>query len=323
MGFFTVSNLLTLGIAFFGLFLYHQLTKRNQPQEKVNKYTDQIKEELAAFVSEREAAVRDYAIELDVQQKAAKELMRHLLMTDEDLAKKAAAIAKIDERLNNYDVSLEELVRMTSRVQENLNRVRDESAFVENAVKRVSQAEDKLEEVEQGLAEIEDRFERSNAETMEKVLDDMVISVRTMISDLEAAAETIERRVADHREAVETLERRRESAMTRDMAIINNALQGALDHAGSQADQLEEAAAIKLRDQALERIDRFQAALEEKISAYQDTAQKQADTMQGLAASLKNGWKAEQSALEEQYQTLRAAWKQEFTELTMTAQGLR
>ena len=99
------------------LVLFRQFDKNNRSLDKVRKYGERLKEDLASFVAERESAVKDYAVELDVQQKAAKELLKRLVLTEEDLGAKAAAVAKIDERISAYDSSLDELMRLTARVQ--------------------------------------------------------------------------------------------------------------------------------------------------------------------------------------------------------------
>ncbi|MDR2535066.1 MAG: hypothetical protein LBD29_03430, partial [Treponema sp.] len=178
MEFFTIGNVLTLGIVGVVLFLYRQFDRHSQSMNKVQKYAAQLKEELTEFVAEKEGAVKDYAISLDVQQKAAKELMRRLQITDEELSTKAAAVARIDERLNAYDASLEELVKMSVRVQENLNRIREESAFVEKVNKRIADSKEKFEAVEQGLAEVERHFETENAAALEKIAQQVMEAVK-------------------------------------------------------------------------------------------------------------------------------------------------
>ncbi|GAB1482126.1 hypothetical protein MASR2M78_09410 [Treponema sp.] len=142
---FTTGNLLTLGVVLVALILYRQLDRNNRSLDKVRKYGERLKEDLAAFVAERETAVKDYAVELDVQQKSAKELLRRIVTTEDDLHSRSEAIAKIDERIGAYDKSLEELMRMTSRAQENLVRIRDESTFTDGLVKKVKEAKDQME----------------------------------------------------------------------------------------------------------------------------------------------------------------------------------
>jgi DNA repair exonuclease SbcCD ATPase subunit len=127
MEFFTPGNLITLVIVAVLLLLFRQIDKGKRPLETLRKYADKIKEDLAVYAAEKEEAVRNYGVSLDVEQQAARELMKRLQLNDQELAGKAAALAKIDERIHQYDSSLEELVTMTARVQENLDRLKEES----------------------------------------------------------------------------------------------------------------------------------------------------------------------------------------------------
>ncbi|MDR2184307.1 MAG: hypothetical protein LBO80_01365 [Treponema sp.] len=321
MSFFTFGNLLTLGIVILLLILYRQLDRNNRSVDKARKYGDRLKEDLAVFVAEKEAAVRDYGVELDVLIKSAKELMKRLSAADEGLADKAEAVAKIDERINAYDASLEELVRMTARVQENLNRIRDESAFVEAAGRRVSEAKTKLESMERNLADLEFRFERENAESLEKTAEAVIAAVRSTVSDLQAAAETVERQVEDHREAIDKAEKDRAAGIIRDTEMIQKTLQAAVERAASRADKIEDAAVQKLRDQAMERIRRFQEAVEDRLKQYQESARTRVAEVQGLVKNYKEEWRGEHAGIEAKQKLYRDEWKQDIQELNILARS--
>ncbi|MDR1178230.1 MAG: hypothetical protein LBK64_05335 [Spirochaetaceae bacterium] len=321
MGFFTVGNIFTLAITVLALVLYRQIDKRTDSLGKLRKYGEKLKADLAAFVAGREAAVRDYAVELDVQQKAAKELMKRLVVTDDELAGKAEAVSKIDEKISAYDASLEELVRMTGRVQENLGRIREESVFVENSARRIGEARTKLEELEKNLGGLELRFEKENAEILEKTADAVSASVRSTVSGLQTTVENVERQVEDHRNAVSMIEQQRKASLARDIEIINKTLREAVEKAGSRADRMEEAALVKLKDQALERVKRFQTAVEEKISLCQENARARVQEVQGLVKSYKDEWKTDHNELEARQKAYRDEWKREAQELNGLAKA--
>jgi chromosome segregation ATPase len=194
----------------------------------IRDYSERLKKELGDFVKEQERAVKDYSISLNVERDAAKELMKRLQETEGDLAKKAQSMAKIDSQIKAYENSLAELDRMTSRVQENMNRVRDESGFVDATGKRISEVKDKLVEFEKELGDIEKKFEKENAESLEKAADAVMASVKSTVSDMRAAEETIERKVEDHRHAVVKIEEARAANMARDTEYINKLLSKAV-----------------------------------------------------------------------------------------------
>ena len=245
---FTVGNLVTLGIVLFMLIFYRLLDKNNRILNNVRRFAEKCKEEIAAYAEEKSMAVKNLGISLDIERKAAMELMKNLQrVTEEELAKKAETIAQIDDHIKAYENSLQELFDMTGRVQENLNRIRDESAFVESANKRVSEAKEKAAQIEKALVsmeknleEVEARLEQRNNEALEQNTKELIAEVKSKISDFEATAETIERKIEDHREAVNLLERERKISLSNDIKIVNETLKGAIELAENKAGEIEE-----------------------------------------------------------------------------------
>jgi DNA repair exonuclease SbcCD ATPase subunit len=298
------------------LFLYRQFDKRNRSLDKVRRYADHLKDELSSFVVEKESAVKDYGIDLDVQQKSAKELMHKLKLTEEDLAEKAKAIAKIDERINAYDISLEELVRMTALVQGNLGRISEESAFVESVNKKVSDAHDKLAAIEKGFAGLKQRFEQDNMVSLSKLSNNMLAEVKSSVNALKIEAEAIQRNVTGQREAIEKNEQIRSANLARDMEAINKTLREVTARAGTTADKMEDATLAKLKSQSEERIQRLQNSIEENLKTHQEEARKQVAELDALAAKQMEHWNANSDALDVQRQHFLKEWSHDVEEIT-------
>jgi DNA repair exonuclease SbcCD ATPase subunit len=311
MDFFTIGNILTLGIVALVLFMYRQLDRRNHTIDKVHKYAAQVKDELTEFVAEKEAAVKDYGISLDVQQKSAKELLRRLQITDEELAHKAAAVAKIDERISAYDVSLEELVRMTVRVQENLNRIQEESAFVEKVNKRVSESKEKLVALEKGLGEIERHFERENTGFLERVAQQLTEEVKIKVDDFQTAAAVIARQIADNQTAIE----QSSEHIDQDLNLISKTLEEAIEKAAARADKLEDSTLVKLQEQSLERVQQVQGAIDEEIKTYQESAKAQVAELQNVVGDHIDAWKNDTAEWEIQHRSQKDTWKKDIQEM--------
>ena len=324
---FTMGNLITLGIVVLSLIFYRLADRNNRSLDKARKYADKCKEDITAFIEQKSAAIKDYGIALDVERKSAAELMRRIqILTKEELAQKVQALAQIDERIRDYDSSLEELVQMTGRVQENLNRIRDESAFVESVSKRLGETKEKIEHLEtetgaadKRLASLEVRFERENADALARAMEAAVSATRSAVSELEAGAETIGRKVEEHRKAVVKIEHEREAAMARDIAHIEKTLHEAIEKAGSRADKLEEAALAKLRDQAQERVGQFKLTVEEKIKSLQETVKTRLNDIQEQLKSNKEEWKSETSLIEARQKAYSADWKKDVLEMNALA----
>ncbi|GHV64687.1 hypothetical protein AGMMS49587_17560 [Spirochaetia bacterium] len=323
MGLFTAGNLITLGIVALALIMFWRLDRTNKKISNVRKYADKLKEDLSAFAEQKAVDVKNYALDLDVEQKAARELMKHLQITDQELAEKAAAVAQIDERINAYDKSLEELVKMTARVQENMGRIREESSFVENTGKQVNETKNRLAALEKDLGEIELRFERENGVALEETSEALIAAVKSTLSDLEVHAETIERQVEDHREAVNRIEEARAANLERDMALVDKTLREVVEKAGLRADKMEDAALVKLRDQAQERVKRLQTAVEEKLKSIQDNAKTRITEMQEQLKAHRDEWKNETSEIEAKQKAYQDEWKKDIQELNALARSQR
>ena len=315
MEFFTVGNLLTLGIVLLILFLYRQMDRNSRNLKILREYSEKIKKELGSFVEEQEKAVRDYSVSLNVERDSAKELMKHLQFTAEELAEKAATVVRIDNHIKSYENSMADLDRMTGRVQENMNRIRDESAFVESAGKRLTEAKDRLAEMEKELGNLETRFERENAESLEKTAEAVIASVKSAVSDLSAAAETIENQVEEHRQEINKIEEDRAANMARDMEYIDNVLKNAVEQAGRRADKMEETALVSLKEQAEDRIRRLKTAEEERLRVYQESAKARVAEIQNQIKGFREEWRAERSGWEAKDRTIRDERRKDIQEL--------
>ena len=319
-----VGSLITIGTVILLLIFFRLLDRGSRSIDKARKYAERCKDDITAFMDEKGAIIRNYRIDLEVERKAAAELMRRIQsLTREELAHKVHALTQIDERIRQYDSSLEELVQMTGRVQENLNRIRDESAFVEGVGKRVSDIKEKVEHsmneivvISEQLETMEQRFEQENAEALEKAVEIVVASTRSTVMDFQVNAQTIERKVEEHREAVEKMERGRLEKLARDEERIERLLTEAVDRAGSRADKVEEAALTKLREQAQDRLNHIKANFEEKVKSVQDSIKmynanwkKDVHELNAYARQYKNDWEKEIAELSRVITKQQEEWK--------------
>ena len=305
MGFFTAGNLITLGIALLIFALFRYIDKNNRHKRGLKEYSDALKKEIAVFMEEQERAIKDYGISLNVERDSARELMKRLQLSEEELAGKAAAIAQIDSQIKSYENSLAELDRMTNRVQENMNRIREESAFVESTGKRLNEAKSRLDEMGKELGALETSFERKNTQALERAVDSMLVGAKSTVSDLSATLETIERQVDDHRQEITKIEDKRATDMARDLEHINQILKTAVEQAGERAGKIEDAALANLKDQAEERLRRLKTSEEERLKGYQESAKARILEAQNLIKTFQEEWQAERNAWQTKDKELR------------------
>jgi len=313
---FDVGNLITLGIVFLVLLLFRLLDRSGRSITGIRQVAEKYKKDTAAFIDEKGAAIKNYGIELEVEQKAAKNLLQHIQsITREDLAQKVQALTQIDERIRDYDASLEELVQMTGRVQENLTRIKGESAFVENVAKQVGEAKEKIENVDKAIGTmdeklgiIEARFERENAQALDKAIEESLNIARAAMSNLEASAQAIDHRIDDQ-----------EAKISRTEEEFEKLVLQAIDRAGTRATKAEEAALAKLREQAQERLTLIKNNFEEKVKSVQDTVKAKLGEIQDQLKTNREEWKTETASIEARQKAYTAEWKKEAQELNTLA----
>ena len=325
-----IGHLITIGIVILIIVLFRLIDKSRNSLGKVGKYIDKSKSEIDDYFKRKSLEIKNFSINLDVEKKSADLLMQKIQnITREELNNKVNALAAIDERIRDYDSSLEELVEMTGRVQENLNLIQEESAYVEGVGKHLNEFSEKAEYIEgridnfeKKLVSIEQSFVSENTKTLEKAVDSIMNETRSTIMDFEESAQTIERKLEEHRDAIEHFERGREERMERDGAKIEKLLTEALNRAGSRADKTEEAALLKLKEQAQERIAHMKLHFEEKIKTVQETVKSKAGDIQDHLKSSREEWKAESAAIEAAHKSFNAVLKKDINEIRQQSEDI-
>ena len=144
---FSFGNLLSIVIVLIILIIYRQIDRNNRSLEKVKRFSDKMKDELAKSVDEKTSEMKNLAIELQVNMKAGKEVLKRVRDVEDGLNERAQGIDEIRKKIDGYDHAMDELVGMTARVDENLKRIQGESLFVDKVGKRITGAADKLKNI--------------------------------------------------------------------------------------------------------------------------------------------------------------------------------
>ena len=272
---FTVGNIITLAISLGAIFVMRYLDRQNRSVDLAREYGKRLKEDIAGFAEEKAAEVKDNGLVLDVQKSAVKEALNRLTEANAELNNKTSEITqrleeigRIGERISAYDKSMEELIRVTKRVQDDMGRLREESAFVDETSKKIDTLKTRAGELGKDINGLELRFERENSAALEKAVNSLVVQVDGKVEDLRGEAQAIERQVEEHRAAVDQIEAGRKTKLEKDISIINGALAEALDKAKNSASLLEGEALDKYRDEAMQRLHQFQDAMEGKLAEF-------------------------------------------------------
>ena len=287
---FTAGNLITLSISLGAIFIMRYMDRHNRSVDLAREYGKRLKDDIAAFTEEKAALVKDNGLILDVQKSAVKEALNRLTEANAELSDKTSLImqrvediGRIGERISAYDRSMEELIRMTSRVEENINRMNEESALIEVTAKKADEIKDQTLELEKDLDSLALRFERENSALLEKAVSGLVAETEGKVEDLRSEAEAIERLVEEHRARVDHIETEQKIKLEKDLAIINSVLAEAQAKARESANTQEEEALTQYREEAMARAREIQNTIEEKLTEYRTDQDVQWKRFESLA----------------------------------------
>ncbi|MFH2114703.1 MAG: hypothetical protein ABIJ86_09385, partial [Spirochaetota bacterium] len=294
---FDPGNIITLVIMLIILVVYRMLDKDNRSLEKIKKYTDKLREELSAHADARAEDLQSYAVELEVHQKAAREILRRVQTVEDALNSRTDALGAMAARIAEYDKALAELKEMSARVDENLSVIHDESAFVDGVARTLKVAKEEMERLRAAVPNIRDGIAEDARATVEGLrrimnadLDSAMESVRSEISTLSDKTEnsiaTVESMHADASKAAEDRFR-----------IIESELESAFARAREEGERLEDLAFQKLRDQIESRGTRLAEAMETRFDTIRDHAKERISETQGMIKTLKSDWRVDSEAI--------------------------
>ncbi len=284
--FFTVANLLTLGIVVVVLVVFRQFDKNNRSLEKVKKLGDRLQGDLDSYVTRRAEELKQYGIELDVQQKAAKEVLRRIQSVEEGLNERAESMIEVEKRLSEYDSVLARLIDMTARAEGNLGRIRDEGAFTETVAKRIEGASKAMVAIERELPALREDFARDSLAALETIRDGLAADTMTKVA---AIRENLDRARAEAELALSNAVAARRDA--------DKEYSKAFERARDEAEKLEDMAFDKLRTASEAKAARLRETVEEKFTQIGQFAKDRVAETQVMAKAFKNEWQAEADAL--------------------------
>ncbi len=222
---FSFGNLLSIVIVLIILIIYRQIDRNNRSLEKVKRFSDKMKGELAKSVEEKSSEMKNLAIELQVNMKAGKEVLKRVRDVEDGLHERAEGIEEIRKKIEGYDHALEELVGMTIRVEENLKRIQAESLFVDKVGKRITVASEKLKKVEQEISQVGDKFRQENRRGLQNLRDEIAKSTEQRIREMAVNIQASEKKVKDFSVYVTRLESRGEQMQSQVLAGLEKSIE--------------------------------------------------------------------------------------------------
>jgi len=166
---FDLGSILTLAIVLIILAVYRQFDKHNRHLDTVKKFTEQVRGDLEAFVRQRTLEIKDFVVELQVHQDTGKEILKRIQELESHLDDRAGFMTAMEEKLRSYGTSIQGLHDLSGRVEENLQRLKAESEFVDKVGRRMKAAQEQMAELEKGIPALREEFRKQGGQALESL----------------------------------------------------------------------------------------------------------------------------------------------------------
>ena len=211
---FDGGDILILILVAIAFILSRRFDKTGRSLEKVRRYAEKSKTELDAIVRERELGLKDLAVDLEVQEKTNREILARTDAAREEILSRAEELETRVEKIEIHERALEDLNDLAIRVDENLVRLKEESAYVDQVGSRLSDVKDKFSSFAEKDA---DRF----ASFQQEMLGDFKGELESMSAGLEDSG----RQLSLYRETLEGLSARRDEEVNDKLSIFRDDLE--------------------------------------------------------------------------------------------------
>lgn len=294
---FDLGNLAAIGISLILLIGYRIIDRDNRSLEKLKKYSDRLKEELGFLADKRSEDLKTYAIDLEVQQKAAKEVLRRVQVAEENLAGKAENIGGIASRISDYDKALLELKEMSARVDENLSAIHSDSAFIEGVGRLLKSAKQDIENLQASVPNIRQSIADDSRNMMEALRKTFSVELEIAMNSTKEDILQLEQTVAKSKMEVSEANTEALQSASERFSAIESMLKEAFIRARVEGEKLEDSSFQKLKDQIDARGNKLGEAIEGRFTTLRDQAREKVAETQGLIKTLKSDWRKDADML--------------------------
>ena len=222
---FDTGDLIVLGILTILIFVFRQFDKNNRSLEKVRSYADKVRSQLDEIVQEKREAIKDLSIDIDIQEKTDKEILKRVEAAREEMVKHGESIDAINEKVTGYNERVDELVSMTSLVDENLLKIKGESEYVDTVGKRISDSLRKIQLLEKAMGSLQDEFVKQNKANLDNFQDQILKSSEERIQTVEDKVTHSDLMVQKFQNHVEELDTKHNNISEEKVALFINEME--------------------------------------------------------------------------------------------------
>lgn len=287
VGVFTI--LLSLILSFGVVLVFRYLDKDNNSMDKVRQYADKRMSDFDAYFKDKNHALMTVGAELDAKQTMSaaavkrfeKQLAEFRQMT-ENLSEKTSVVDNLKQKTSEYEDELAKLVDMSARVEENLLRIQKASSVIDQVNARFDAQKKTADSIEKKLSVITADFAGKNAEQLKAIGSELLNRYQLRAQKLDESTGAAQKRSEEL------------------LAKLNADIASAYNSAAQKATQLEDTVFKHLSEKASARCESYKT----EINRNSEEIKKQlSDTADFLTKAMAETEQREKS-LQERYESL-------------------
>ena len=240
-----IFNIVTIAICITLILAFRQLDKKDKSIEKVRKYSEKIIGDFEAYFTQKKDNLKEASLEIDTKQSHALASVKRLDSIIEEFNKKIAAqtslvktLEQLEQKTAHYDALIKELLEMSERVEENLMKIKAESAFIAKTQDKVHALKKQQDYLEKRIPQLEKEFAAENEASLDALTKGLLDTFHKDIETIEIST--------------------RDALMQNEKILteINQSYEDAFAVASERAYTIEGKAFDKLRNKAIERVEK-------------------------------------------------------------------
>jgi chromosome segregation ATPase len=329
MGIFSAGDIVVSVLCLL-MCIFFYLMGNSKRLEKVKKYGEKLMGEMKALADSAKEPLENFKIDLEVETKAAEQLLLRLKDVWVTVAGYEETLKRIEERLAQFQTLLSGLDRESAAVEENLLRIRDESVFADGVSGKIASARKRFDALEREIGHLKETmlsaFEKTSVETLEKsasaVLDvtrktamALQNEVEQKIGSLTRTADAARERVEAHLVSIQKVEEEQKTAIEESKKEVVRLAEDAVKNAGERSGEYE----AQLFRQLRKDIDEKAAAMREKIESDWEAVQKASaenrDAIADISEEIENAKAGVRDAISRTAEEEEALWYEKLDEI--------
>ncbi|MBN1523956.1 MAG: hypothetical protein JW904_05720 [Spirochaetales bacterium] len=230
-------SLPTLAIILVLFGIYYLADKRSSGLAKLKRFSDRAKEDISVFIKEKSLEIDELSINLDSNLSKGREVLKRILSFEEMLENKAGDFEKMKSTVDAYAGTLQELINMSARVDENLKRLSEESDFVDKVDRKIKTMNSHIARLETELSGTQDKIIQRGSDELSEIKQKLLKSHEQSVAALQNELEKYHHRAADIETFLKRLDSKKGETVRQSEAIIQQAFKQFRGAVGKQKDQ--------------------------------------------------------------------------------------